>query len=80
MGSSLHVSDGENKRNDFSSMYPSPPYAWRRELMLIFHWVTNIPSNLLKSVCTQNFLCAAIYQRSSIFRKICMKYIKNNFL
>ena len=38
------------------------------------------PLNFLKSVCTQNFLCATLYQHSSIFRMTCMKYMQKHFL
>src|SRR6218665_562326 len=36
----------------------------------------NVPSNFLKSVCAQNFLCATSYPNSSIGlpRTTCMKY------
>jgi len=37
--------------------------------------MTNVPSNFLKSVCAQNFLCATFYQHSSIFKTPCMKYV-----
>src|SRR6218665_2232957 len=39
-----------------------------------------LPSNFLKSVCTQYFLCTAFYQHSSIFRTPCMKYVQTDFL
>src|SRR6218665_1806259 len=42
--------------------------------------VGNVPSNFLKSVCTQNFLCATFYRHLSIFRMTCIKYVQNHFL
>src|SRR6218665_1326670 len=39
----------------------------------------NIPSNFLKSVCSQNFLCATFCQHSSIFITTCMKCVKKHF-
>ena len=42
--------------------------------------VANIPSNFLKSVCAQNFLCATFYQHSSIFRTPCRKYAQTHCL
>ena|SRR6218665_3821071 len=39
--------------------------------------VNNVPSNFLKSVCAQNFLCATFYQHSSTFRTTCTKCVKN---
>jgi len=30
--------------------------------------MTNVPSNFLKFVCAQNFVCATFHQDSSIFR------------
>jgi len=41
---------------------------------------TNAPSNFLKSVCAQNFLCATFYQHSSIFRTTRMIYVQKYFL
>ena len=41
---------------------------------------TNVPSNFLKPVCPQNFLCATFYQHSSIFRTTCMKCVQKHFL
>ena len=35
--------------------------------------MSNVPLNLLKSVCIQNFLCATVYQHLSIFRTTCIK-------
>src|SRR6218665_416620 len=39
----------------------------------------NVPSNFLKSVSAQNFLCAIFYQHSSISRAPCMKYVQTHF-
>jgi len=38
------------------------------------------PSNFLKSLCAQNFLCATFYQHSSIFRTPHMKYVQTHIL
>ena len=38
----------------------------------------NVSSNFLKSVYTQNFLCATFYQHSFIFRTS-MKYVQKTF-
>jgi len=40
----------------------------------------NVPSNLLKSACTQNILCATFYQHSAIFRTPCKTYVQTHFL
>jgi len=40
---------------------------------------SNVPSNFLKSVCTQNFLCGTFYYKSSILRTTCMKYVRKTF-
>ena len=42
--------------------------------------VGNVPSNCLKSVCAQNFLCATFYWHWTIFRTPCMKYVQTHFL
>src|SRR6218665_3351945 len=39
-----------------------------------------VPSNFLKPVCAQNFLCATFYKQSSIFRMPCLKYVQTHFL
>ena len=41
---------------------------------------TNVPSNFVKSVCAQNFLCATLYQHSSIYRTTCVKHVQKHFL
>ena len=41
--------------------------------------IGNVHSNLLKSVCAQNFLCATFYQDSSIFRMTWVKYVPKHF-
>ena len=41
--------------------------------------VTNVPSNLLKSVCAENFFCATFYLNSSDCGMMCMKMWKKHF-
>src|SRR6218665_2056585 len=41
--------------------------------------MTNVPANLLKSVCEKNFLGATFNQHSSIFITTHMKYVQNIF-
>ena len=38
------------------------------------------PAIFLKSVCTQNFLCATFYQHCCRFRTTCMKCVQKHFL
>ena len=50
------------------------PYIYR-----VYKVMTNVTSNLLKSVCAQNFFCATFYLNSSEFGMRFMKYVLKHF-
>ena len=41
--------------------------------------VINVPSNFLKSVCAQNFLCATFYQHSYYLERHALNNVQNKF-
>jgi len=53
------------------------------EIMLKINGKTvsnNVPSNFLKSLCVQNFMCSTFFQHPSLFRTPYMKYVQTRFL
>src|SRR6218665_1349267 len=59
-------------------------YIQSRDHGYLWCWILalaiNVPSNFLKSLCAQHFLCTTFYQHSSIFRMPCLKYVQTHLL